>query len=224
MKPQLNLMKNTLLVLTISIGSVLTLSAQEQRTESESHISPKFGIKAGLNLSNLYVDNVQDENIKLGLNVGLLAKIPLVRGLSIQPELLYSSKGAKLIYDNIIQGKGEYRFNLNYVELPVLGVINLAKKLNLHAGGYVAYLASANIKDMNDNGTVTDITEFNAENFNRIDYGLIGGLGLDVQNFTIGARYNYGLREVGESGSGGSSGYTQNSKNSVITLYLGLGF
>jgi outer membrane protein with beta-barrel domain len=224
MKPQLNLIKKTLLLLTISIGSVLTLTAQEQRTGSEGHITPKFGIKAGLNLSNLYVDNVQDENIKLGLNVGLLAKIPFVRGLSIQPELLYTSKGAKLIYDNFLQGKGEYRFNLNYVELPVLAVINLAKKFNLHAGGYLAYLASANIKDMNEDGTVTAIKDFNADNFNRIDYGLIGGLGIDVENFTIGARYNYGLREVGEAGSGGASGYTQNSKNSVITLYLGLGF
>jgi len=167
---------------------------------------------------------VEDENMKVGLNVGLLAKIPLVKGLSLQPELLYSSKGSKVTYNNILQGNGEYRFNLNYVELPVLAVINLGKNFNLNAGGYVAYLASANIKDLNDDGTVTGITKFNADNFNRFDYGLVGGIGVDVQNFTIGARYNYGLREVGESGSGGASSYLQNSKNSVATLFIGFGF
>jgi hypothetical protein len=224
MKPQrLKLMK-AFLFLTLLFGSYELSQAQEQKTQSENSITPKFGVKVGANLANLYVDNVEDENMKVGLNVGLLAKIPLVRGLSIQPELLYTSKGAKLNYNNILFGKGEYRYNLNYVELPVLAVINLAKNLNLNAGGYAAYLVSANVKDLNEDGTVTGIKEFNADNFNRVDYGLVGGFGLDVQNFTIGARYNYGLREVGESGSGGASKFLENSKNSVITLFIGVGF
>jgi hypothetical protein len=209
--------------LVLCVLSVSGLRAQEQKTALEGSLSPKFGVKAGVNLANLYVDNVEDENMKLGLNAGIYAKIPLTRGLSIQPELLYSSKGAKLSYNNLLQGKGEYRFNLNYVELPVMAVVNIASKLNLQAGGYVSYLASANIKDMDDNGTVADVTTLKADNFNRFDYGLVGGIGVDVQNFTIGARYNYGLREVGESGSIAGR-LTANSKNSVLSLFIGVGF
>ncbi|MEJ7739067.1 MAG: porin family protein [Chitinophagaceae bacterium] len=214
--------KNVLLCL-FALGFGVTAFAQEQQTNAESSLTPKFGVKGGINLSNLYVDEADDENMKLGLNLGFYSKIPLTKGLSIQPELIYSSKGAKLTYNNFILGKGEYRFNLNYVELPLLAVINVANNINLHAGGYVSYLVSANIKDMDDDGTINNIRELKAENFNRFDYGLVGGLGIDVQNFTIGARYNYGLKEIGESGSL-SGNLTKNSKNSVISLYVGLGF
>jgi outer membrane protein with beta-barrel domain len=200
-----------------------SLFAQEQQTSTENSLSPKFGIKGGVNLTNMYVQDVSDENMKVGFNAGFFAKLPITKGFSIQPELLYSSKGAKETYNNFIEGEGEYRFNLNYIELPVLAVINVAKNFNVHVGPYVSYLAAANIKDLKDDGTIDEITELDAENFNRFDYGLVGGLGIDISNFTLGARYNYGLREIGKSGSL-SGELTKDSKNSAISLYIGIGF
>ena len=222
MKSQIDFLRKSALLLTLVFGLNGIVSAQEQQTSMENSRSPKFGVKGGVNLSNLYTDEADDNNLKAGLNLGLYAKLPLTKGISIQPELIYSSKGAKLTYSNFVLGKGEYRFNLNYVEVPVLLVFNLAKNLNVQGGGYVSYLASANIKDLKDNGTINNIKELDASNFNRFDYGLAGGVGIDVMNFTIGARYNYGLKEVGDSGLSGQ--LTKNSKNSVIALYIGLGF
>jgi outer membrane protein with beta-barrel domain len=197
--------------------------AQVQQTTDESFLTPKFGIKGGVNLTNMFVDEVSDENMKVGFNAGFFAKLPVTRGFSIQPELLYTSKGAKETYNNIIEGKGEYRFNLNYIELPVLAVINVAKNFNIHAGPYVSYLAAANIKNLHDDHSQDEIAELDADNFNRFDYGLVGGLGIDISNFTIGARYNYGLREIGKSGSL-SGQVTKDSRNSAISLYIGVGF
>lgn len=197
--------------------------AQEQQTASESSLSPKFGIKAGVNLTNMYVKDVSDENMKVGFNAGFFTKLPVTRGFSIQPELLYTSKGAKENYNNFIEGKGEYRFNLNYIELPVLAVFNVAKNFNIQVGPYVSYLVAANIKDLKDNGTINNIADLDAENFNRFDWGAAGGLGIDLANFTIGARYNYGFREIGKSGSL-SGQLTKDSKNSAISLYIGVGF
>lgn len=218
--------RNLVAVLALSIGTFAagTATAQQQQTSAENSLNTKFGLKAGLNLANLYVDDVQDENFKAGFSAGMFAKLPIVRGLSLQPELLYSNKGAKLTYDlpNIVGGDGEYRFNLHYVELPVMAVINVVKNFNIHAGPYVSYLASANVTRLNDDNELSDIADLEADNFNRIDYGLAGGLGLDFQNLTIGARYNYGLREIGESGFSGE--VTRNSKNSVINFYLGFAF
>lgn len=212
--------------LAVSFGILVSgsLSAQEQQTSAESGLRPKFGLKAGVNLANLYSDDVKDENFKAGFSGGLIAKIPVARGFSIQPELLYSNKGAKATYDlpSIIGGDGEYRFNLHYIELPVLAVVNIARNLNIHAGPYVSYLASANITRINDDNEVSDIAKLEADDFNRIDYGVAAGLGLDIQNFTIGARYNYGLKELGSDGLAGQ--VTKNSKNSVINFYLGFGF
>jgi hypothetical protein len=197
--------------------------AQEQQTPAENTLSPKFGIKGGVNLTNMYVKDVSDENMKVGFNAGFFAKLPVTRGFSIQPELLYTSKGAKETYDNFLEGKGEYRFNLNYIELPVLAVFNVAKNFNIQAGPYISYLAAANIKDLEDDGTIRDIKDLDAENFNRFDYGVAGGLGIDISNFTIGARYNYGFKEIGKSGSL-SGQLTKDSKNSAISLYIGIGF
>jgi len=208
---------------TMAIAFCTVASAQEQQTTTENSLSPKIGIKAGVNLSNLYIDNVEDENMKVGLNAGVFAKIPLTKGFSIQPELLDSSKGTKATYDNILVGQGEYRFNLNYVELPVLAVINLSKNINIHAGPYVSYLAAANIKDLDSDGTEHNVTDLKADNFNRFDYGLAGGIGFDFQNFTVGARYNYGLHDVGKSGTL-SGELTKDSKNSNVSFYIGLGF
>ena len=207
------------LILAIAFGILISIKAFSQEGGWNAL---KIGVKGGVNFSNLYVDDVDDENMKAGLNLGLFAKIPVTRKLSFQPEILYSSKGSELIYDNIL-GSGSYRFNLNYLEMPLLAVINIAGPVNLHAGGYLAFLTSANVKNVDDDGDVQGVTELDEDNFNRFDGGLIGGLNVDVKGFTFGARYNYGLNEVGEKGTL-SGQLTSNSKNSVITLYVGFGF
>lgn len=212
-----------MVLLAIMLFSSVTVLGQEQQTAGESTLTPKIGIKAGINLSNMFVNDVSDENMKIGLNGGLFAKLPITRGFSVQPELLWSSKGAKETYDNFLEGEGEYRFNLNYIELPVLAVFNVGRNFSLHAGPYVAYLAQVNVKDMNDNGTVREIADLDQEDFHRIDYGLSGGLGVDLANFTFGARYSYGLHEIGKPGSI-SGQATKDSRNSAISLYIGLGF
>lgn len=225
MKTNRLVLKNMFAGVTVALGMLVSSSlvAQEQQTVTENNLSPKFGIKGGLNLTNLYVDDVKDENMKVGFNAGLYAKLPITRGFSIQPELLYSNKGAKITYNNLF-GEGEYRFNLHYIEVPVLAVINVAKNFNIHAGPYASWLAGANVTQADkDNNTVDEVAELKADNFNRFDYGLAGGLGIDIQNFTIGARYNYGLREIGKSGSV-SGEATKNSKNSAVNFYLGFAF
>jgi hypothetical protein len=200
----------------------VSVYAQEQ-TDGDTTLTAKFGIKGGFNLTSLYVNDVSSEHMKAGWNAGIFAKLPVTKGFSIQPELLYSVKGAQETYNNILQGSGVYRFNLNYIELPVLAVVNLTKNFNINAGGYAAYLVSANVKDVNNDGTIEGATNLDAGNFKRWDFGLVGGLGFDVGAFTLGARYNYGLTHIGNSGSL-SGDLTQNSKNAGATVFIGFAF
>ena len=222
MKQRFLILRNSVFALALVL-SVSPVFSQVQKSSNDQVLTPKIGVKGGLNLTNLYVDDVEDENMKAGFNLGLFAKLPVTNGFSIQPELLYSVKGSKLTYDLGILGSNEYRFNLNYVEVPLLAVINLSKNFNVHAGGYAAYLAQANIKREVDDGPNDQIANLNEDNFNRFDYGLVGGLGVDIDAITIGARYNYGLREVGKADNFGSQAL-KNSKNSAISLYIGFGF
>lgn len=219
------LIKSSLYVALFGVCCFLSTTdgySQEQETTDEVSLTPKFGIKGGLNLTNLYVDNVQDEHVKLAGHVGFFAKLPLGRGVSLMPELLYTSKGAKVTYDNLVQGDGEYRYNFNYVELPLSLVFNIVKNFNIHAGGYAAYLTSANIKNLNE-GSITGFSDLGADNFHRFDYGLVGGLAVDIERVSIGARYNYGMADIGKAGSFPGS-MTQNAKNSGISFYIGIAF
>lgn len=212
-------MKKIKTILLIAFGVMMMSPAFSQ----DQNVT-RVGVKGGVNFSNFRIgDDFADNNIKAGLNLGLFFKMPVSDAVAIQPEILYSSKGSKLEYNNFLQGEGEYRFNFNYLELPILAVISLGDNFNIHAGPYVSYLTSVNIKDMQEDGSIQGVKDLNEKNFNRIDYGLAAGIGADFNGFIAGVRYNYGLNEVGESGS--LSGQVLNdSRNSVGTIYIGFGF
>lgn len=218
-------MKKTITLMTGILLLILTatqINAQEQQTDNETGIVGKFGIKGGLNFSNMYIDNVGDEKMKLGWHAGFFGKFPLTRGVSLQPELLYSSKGTKLNYTAPLIGAGEYRFNLNYVELPVLLAFNLGENFHINLGPYVAYLAHADITEIENDGTVDELLELDEKDFKRWDFGAAAGIGFDVEKFTIGARYTLGLTEINNATL--LSTIAPSSKNSVINVFIGFAF
>jgi hypothetical protein len=183
----------------------------------------RFGVKGGVNLSNLYIDEVNDEKAKIGLHAGLWMKAPVGEFFAIQPELLWSSKGSKIgKYQNIpFAQDGEVRFNLNYVDLPVLASVTLGP-ISIQAGPYISYLFNANVKNLKEDLTTGKVIDLDKNDFNTIDYGLAGGLALDIKGFQLGLRYNYGLREIGKSDIAGQ--ITKNAKNSVAQVFVGIGF
>lgn len=118
-------MKKKILTSMALLGLIGFTTAQAQSTDAS------FGIKGGANFSNLYVDDVDDNNVLAGFNLGVFVNMPLNEAVSIQPEFLYSQKGAKLAYDNAL-ATGEAKFRLNYLEVPVLLKLNLTPNFNLH--------------------------------------------------------------------------------------------
>ena len=106
----------------------------------------RFGIKGGVNVSNFYTKEVDSKNTIVGANVGLFLKLALNDNLSIQPELLYSMKGAELTYSGFVTGTS--KFALDYIELPVMLVVNVIPNFNIQGGVYVASLARARAQMM----------------------------------------------------------------------------
>jgi Outer membrane protein beta-barrel domain len=212
--------------LRIIIAFVFTISVSQisfsQSATNESKLL--FGVKGGANFSNLYTDNVEDNNVLTGFNIGLFAKLPITETFAVQPELLYTTKGAELKYNNTFVN-GTSTFRLNYIELPVLLVINLTNNFNIHAGPYVAYLVDGKAKN-DAQGTLFDI-ESNLKNddYNKFDTGLSVGVGFDTNQIGFGARYNYGLQKVGKERNFLGTNYTfPDGKNSVINLYVTYSF
>jgi hypothetical protein len=211
-------MKKSKIIIALLLFVSISQFTFAQGTTDSSKL--KFGFKGGVNFSNLYTEDVDSNNVLTGFNAGIFAKLPITELFAIQPELLYTTKGAKLTYNNSFVN-GTSKFKLNYIELPVLLVVNLTNNFNIHAGPYVAYLVDG--KATNDSqGTLFD-TENNLSNedYNKFDTGLSVGVGFDSDKIGFGVRYNYGLQKVGKERNFAGTNYTfPDGKNSVINLYL----
>lgn len=210
-------------VIVLALGTSLTANAQET-TDLTSKTGANFGFKGGLNLSNLYTEDVDDENGLIGFNAGLFLELPISSSLSLQPELLYSVKGAELTYDNAF-ASGTGKFRLNYIEAPVLLRANLTNNFNIHFGPYFAYLVDAKISNETDGGGFNFEEEIDNDDLNKLDYGLAVGLGIEFDSFGIGARYNYGLQTVGKERTFLGQTYTfPEGKNSSLSVYATIKF
>jgi hypothetical protein len=179
----------------------------------------KFGVKGGVNFSNLYTDNADDENVLTGFNIGLYAKVPLTNSISVQPEIYYTGKGAEVTYSTPVNGTA--KFKLNYIEVPVMLVANVTKNFNVQVGPYAGYLISG--KTTNESGTYNFQDNINTDDFNKIDAGVAAGLGIDLETVSFGVRYNYGLTKVGKENSITKQTYPD-AKNSVLSFYGAFSF
>lgn len=186
-------------------------------TSNEASAQMRAGVKGGLNVSNLYVDDVSDENARYGFNLGFYGQVFSSDVFAIQPELLFSTKGAKEEYGGALFDQ-TIKFNLSYLDLPVLAVFKLGESAEIHVGPYVSYLLGANISHDGDLGSGTD--DIDKDNLKSFDYGLSGGFGLNFGNFQVGARYNYGLAKLADSDA--AEAVLGDAKNSLAQVYLAL--
>lgn len=192
--------------------------------ETTTSATTKVGVKGGFSFSNLYTKDVDDKNMLTGLTAGIFIEAPISNNVAFQPEFNFTMKGAELQYNNVF-AQGKTKFGLSYLEVPVLIKANILPVLNVHFGPYIAYLVDARITNEDPNGTVNFEQTYNEDDFNRFDYGLSGGVGLDFGPFGLGARYNYGLRTIGKEQSFGGVNYTfPDGKNSNFTLFASLKF
>lgn len=201
-----------IMILSVFIVATILATSLDNAVVAQA----RAGIKGGLNVSNLYIDDLDDENARYGFNVGLFGQVLATETFAIQPELLYSTKGSKAIYEGIVDQAVKY--NINYLDLPVLAVFKLGESAEIHVGPYAGYLLNANISYSGD--IVSGDDQIDRDHLKSFDYGLVGGFGLNFGAIQVGARYNYGLAMIADSDA--AELVLGDSKNSVAQLYLSL--
>ena len=165
-----------LLLTAIAVFALGNVNAQEV----------KFGVKAGLNLSNINGDDVSDNNSRFSFHVGGLAEIKLADKFAIQPELVYSVQGTK--FDT--GGSDDLVYDLQYVNLPIMFKYYVAEKFSLEAGPQIGFLTTAKVKLGDESEDVKDM-------FKSTDFGFNLGLGYNItENISAGLRYNLGLSNI----------------------------
>ncbi|QNA43336.1 porin family protein [Lacibacter sediminis] len=147
-----------------------------------------IGIKAGLNLYNIKYNNDVEYDMKPGLHAGLLGHIHITKNFAVQPELLFSSQGAK--YKT---GGETTKLNLNYLNVPILLQYMFDNGFRIEAGPQVGFLLTAKV---DDGTTKTDVKS----DLKPLDVGL--GLGIGYihvpSGFGVDARYNLGLSNIND--------------------------
>ena len=169
------------LYLSVAIASLMmigTVSAQ----------SVNFGIKGGLNVYNVHVDDESEYDSKTGLHVGLLGHVHLSKQWALQPELLYSAQGAKFTNSGV-----ETKLKLDYINVPILFQYMFDNGFRLEAGPQVGFLVGAKTE-------ANDVSVDVKDQLKGVDLGL--GLGLGYihvpSGFGVDARYNLGLSNISE--------------------------
>ncbi len=172
------------LLLSVFIAAVvLTGTANAQHAN--------IGIKGGLNVTNIHNSNGVEYDNLVGFNVGLLAHIHFNKQFALQPELVYSTAGA-----SNKNGPFETKYNMGYINVPVLFQYMFDNGFRLQAGPQVGFLVSAKSK-------TGDFKEDFKEDLNKVDFSLAAGMSYLVPKtgFGFDARYNLGLSDINKEGN-----------------------
>jgi hypothetical protein len=175
-----------------------------------------FGIKAGLNVNNISQDfkvpaDEYSTKLQAGYHVGILADIQLGEIVSVQPGVMYISKG----YNHDLSDKGYEgfwpegassfdgydRMRLGYIEVPVNLAFRVIEDLQLYAGPYAAIGVGGKNKwdvtysiddfEESDADEMTMVPKFGEVGLNDLDAGEMAYQGLDY-GFNVGAMYYFG--------------------------------
>ena len=161
------------------------------------------GVKAGVNISNFTggdFNTVKNKSL-VGFHAGGLLRFKF-GNLALQPEIVFSSQGAKL------ESAGdEENYKISYLNIPVLLQFETDGGVYFEAGPQVGFKLSE------------DIPESTIEDFAKsTDLSVAVGLGYHSKmGLGIGGRYNIGVSKVGDFDA---ANIDPDFKNGVIQFSL----
>jgi hypothetical protein len=176
------MMKKILFGTTMILGFFVT---NAQHHEMKPHA--EFGLKGGLNIAGVHIENGANPDARPSFYLGGLAHIHLTKYFALQPEIMYSGQGFKQTAAGI-----DYKYRLNYINIPVLAQLMAGDGFRIETGPQLGILAAAHLKSGN---TSTDIKD----SYKSVDVAWVIGLGYIFHSgFGIDARYNLGLSNIND--------------------------
>lgn len=199
------------------LTSLVAAGQYEFYSNSDERNTLQFGVKAGINNSNVYDAQGQDfvASSRVGPVFGGFLSIPLSTWLGIQPELLYSSKGyvgsgalgpqVPITSTSIPPVKGDgisitepgvgnpdnYSFveQLNYLDIPIMLQLKILPSVYLLGGPEYSYLLSRSYTFTNGVTTETMQQQFQNDNIRHNVFGIITGIELNLgRRIALGGR------------------------------------
>ena len=205
---------------------------------AQSLLPKKYGIKVGANIANITstsndgVANI-DNSALIGVAGGFYMEIPLNNKWYLNPEIIYTQKGATFTYsythDYTVNQRHSHstshELKLAYVELNSTISYKAATKLSLNFGPSTSYLitpAYSILSDIGENEAEVLHEELSVGKHKEetLDIGINLGIAYYLaENFLIDVKANTGIMSIGEISKEiytGSSG--NDSKSNIYDL------
>lgn len=199
-----------------------------------ANVDAQTGVTGGVNISNL--NGIGSATTRNGVIAGVFTEYGIVPGLALQPEVLFSVKGASSSNQSVagpVPAVGNpvprYDLTLDYVEVPVLlklmvlDIPILPANVDVYAGPDFAFNVASNEKT--SYAGVTTTTD-ETKNIRPFDFNIAvgGGPNLDLGSMTVGAevRYTFGTSPVLKNQN--VTNVFNNAKNGVWSIMASVGF
>ena len=199
-------MKKIMIIIASITCITFNSIAQENTTDFRDKLT--FGLKAGLNYSNVYDSKGEEftSGAKFGLAAGVALAIPITKYIGIQPEVLFSQKG--------FNGKGKvlgsnYSFTrtTDFVDVPLLFQFKPSEFISIVAGPQVAFLIRQKDVFTNATTTIEQEKEFENDNIRKNMFCFTGGLDINLKHIVLGARAGWDVQNNNGDGSSSTPRY-----------------
>ena len=179
-------------------GQRTETAGKKSATRHGAALAIKYGVKAGVNLSNMSNDMTFDPAFSMGtgFQIGALvnfhwgqrtaSSLPGTGLWGLQPELLFSNQ--------VIKSDGG-DVKLNYIKVPVMLKVYPLARLSVEVGPEFSYLISSSPESMKIDGATVKAGDCMGFNFGA-------GVGASYEfNFglMVGARYSMGFTDLGKN-------------------------
>jgi hypothetical protein len=171
-----------------------------------------FGPKVGMSSSKLDLKekNYVPGDAQFGYHVGAFARIGGL-GFFVQPEvLLTQTKGVYSFSSSSGSTPSQLQANFNRLDMPVMIGLRMLKLFRVQAGPIASFDINSELK--NSLGVDQKV------DFKKATYGYQAGVGLDIRNFIIDAKYENSFGNVIDKAAG------FNSDQRLSQLILSVGF
>ena len=214
-------------IMMIAAMMVATLGAVAQNEVGQLTLQPKVG----MNISKITGSNL---NSKVGLVAGFEAEYGVAKNFGISLAALYSMQGAKRDLKVNNGTSVDVKFNLDYINIPVLAQYYIVPGLAVKAGIQFGFnvrnkvkvgttVAGFNLKDDCSMDEFLDMARALGESipsdakFQKFDLSIPVGLSYEYEDFVLDARYNIGTSKLIKNDP-------DSSKNGVFQLTIGYKF
>ena len=184
----------------------------------------KYGLKGGFNGSTFSGADSKGSEYKAGFAAGAFLNFGITDNFSVQPEFLYSQKGAS--QDNIPYGNinSTAKTTLGYLDVPIMLRYNIGedgKGFFVEVGPQGSFVLHQ--RTFNEDGSGKEISGSrytSTDALNKVVIGYVGGLGYQITSgLQLGLRYTGDFSQIAKQNNG-----APNIHNSVFQFQVGYAF